>query len=302
MIDFLIYLVTIIGIWGLLALSLNVQFGLTGLINLGHIVFFMVGGYASTVLVMFAGFPMVLGWAAAMIIAALVGVLMTLPTATLRQDYWAISSLAFAEIVRFVFKNTPIKGDYIGASFGIPDIPQPLGDVLTTDQFYLFFLVLVLVVVAACWAVVEWLTRTPFGRLLKAIREDDNVALALGKPVRSIRMRAMALGGAIGGLAGALFAHYNAFIQPNYFLPLETFLVWAMLLLGGRGNHLGALAGAVVIQLLYNSTRFLKDLVDIDQGILSSGRMIVIGALIILVVLYMPNGLFPEKRRRYARD
>ena len=115
-------------------------------------------------------------------------------------------------------------------------------------------------------------------------------------------MRAMALGGAIGGLAGALFAHYNAFIQPNYFLPLETFLVWAMLLLGGRGNHLGALAGAVVIQLLYNSTRFLKDLVDIDQGILSSGRMIVIGALIILVVLYMPNGLFPEKRRRYARD
>ena len=155
MIDFLIYLVTIIGIWGLLALSLNVQFGLTGLINLGHIVFFMVGGYASTILVMFAGFPMVLGWAAAMIIAALVGVLMTLPTATLRQDYWAISSLAFAEIVRFVFKNTPIKGDYIGASFGIPDIPQPLGDVLTTDQFYLFFLVLVLGVVAACWAMVE---------------------------------------------------------------------------------------------------------------------------------------------------
>ena len=302
MIDFLIYLLTIIGIWGLLSLSLNVQFGLTGLINLGHIVFFMVGAYTSTILVMFAGWPMALGWIAAMVVAALVGVLMTLPTATLRQDYWAISSLAFAEVIRFIFKNTPIQGDYIGASFGVPDIPQPLGDVLTTDQFYLFFLVLTLVLVAAVYAVVEWVTRSPFGRVLKAIREDDHVALALGKNVRSIRMRSMALGGAIGGLAGAMFAHYNAFIQPNYFLPLETFLVWAMLLLGGKGNHVGALVGAVVIQLLYNSTRFLKDLVEIDQGLLSSGRMIVIGVLIILVVLYMPNGLVPERRRRYARQ
>jgi branched-chain amino acid transport system permease protein len=302
MIDFLIYLLTIIGIWSLLALSLNVQFGLTGLINLGHIVFFMVGGYASSILVMFAGWPMALGWVAAMVIAAFVGVLMTLPTATLRQDYWAISSLAFAEIIRFVFKNTPIQGDYIGASFGIPDIPQPLGAALTTDQFYLFFLALTLVILGATFAVVEWVSRSPYGRVLKAIREDDHVALALGKNVRSIRMRAMALGGAIGGLAGAMFAHYNAFIQPNYFLPLETFLVWAMLLLGGKGNHVGAIVGAVVIQLLYNSTRFLKDLVDIDQGLLSSGRMIVIGVLIILVVLYMPNGLVPEKRRRYARQ
>lgn len=302
MIDFLIYLLTIIGIWGLLALSLNVQFGLAGLINLGHIVFFMVGAYTSTILVMFAGWPMALGWVAAMVMAALVGLIMTLPTATLRQDYWAISSLAFAEVIRFVFKNTPIKGDYIGASFGVPDIPQPLGDVLTTDQFYLFFLVLTLVVVAVVYTLLEWLTRSPFGRVLKAIREDDHVALALGKNVRSIRMRAMALGGAIGGLAGAMFAHYNAFIQPNYFLPLETFLVWAMLLLGGKANHLGALVGAVVIQLLYNSTRFLKDFIDIDQGVLSSARMIVIGVLIILVVLYMQNGLIPEKRRRYARE
>jgi branched-chain amino acid transport system permease protein len=302
MIDFLIYFFTIVGIWGLLALSLNVQFGLAGLINLGHVVFFMVGAYASTILVMFAGWPMPLGWIGAMAIAALIGVIMTLPTATLRQDYWAISSIAFAEIIRFIFKNTPIKGDYIGASFGVPNIPQPFGDVLSTQQFYLLFLVLTVVILAIVYAAVEWLTRSPYGRVLKAIREDDHVALALGKNVRSIRIRAMALGGAIGGLAGAMFAHYNAFIQPNYFLPLETFLVWAMLLLGGKGNHLGALAGVVVVQLIYNSTRFLKDVVPIDAAILSSGRMIVIGVLIILVVLYMPNGLIAEKRRRYARQ
>jgi len=302
MIDFLIYFVTIVGIWGLLSLSLNVQFGLAGLINLGHIVFFMVGAYASTILVMFAGWPMALGWVGAMVIAALTGVIMTLPTATLRQDYWAISSLAFAEIIRFIFKNTPIKGDYIGASFGVPNIPQPLGDILSTQQFYLFYLVLTLVILGLAYAVVDWITRSPYGRVLKSIREDDHVALALGKNVRWIRIRAMALGGAIGGLAGAMFAHYNAFIQPNYFLPLETFLVWAMLLLGGKGNHLGALVGVVVVQAIYNSTRFLKDVVPIDASILSSGRMIVIGVLIILVVLYMPNGLIPEKRRRYARQ
>jgi len=124
--------------------------------------------------------------------------------------------------------------------------------------------------------------------------------MALGKNVGSFRIRAMVLSGMMAGAAGSLFAHYNAFISPNYFLSLETFLVWTMVILGGAGSHLGALAGTVIIQVLYNSTRFLDDFLPIDATVLGSIRMISIGVLIILVILYLPDGLIPEKRRIYA--
>jgi len=301
MIEFLIYLLTMIGIWGILSLSLHIQYGMTGLINLGHVVFFMLGAYVSTILVMLVGAPFIVGLAGGMIVAALVAVVMALPTANLREDYWAICTLAFAEMVRLFFLNQPLKGDYMGASFGVSGIPQPLSALFSDYGYNLFYMVLVLVCLLAAFGFVLWLARQPFGRALKAIREGDEVPLTLGKAVGSYRIRAMALAGLLGGAAGSLFAHYNAFISPNYFLPLETFLVWAMIILGGAGNPLGALAGTVIIQLLYNSTRFMKAFVPLDASMLGSLRMVFIGVLIVVVILYLPQGLFPEKKRSYAR-
>ncbi len=300
MIDFLVYLLTIVGIWGILSLSLNLQYGLTGLVNLGHVAFFMLGAYISVILVMLAGLPIVVGILGGIVVAALFGALIALPTRNLQQDYWAISTLAAAEIVRLFFLNQPLGGPYSGASFGIGGIPRPLRDLFTTETYGWFYLGLVAVLVLVTFALLQWLSSMPFGRALKAMREGDEVPLVLGKDVRSLRIRAMALGGAVGGLAGGLFAHYNAFVAPNYFLPLETFLVWSMVILGGAGNYLGALVGTVVIQAIYNSTRFLDDLVPLDSEVLGSLRMIVIGVLIILVIIYMPKGLVPERRRRYG--
>ncbi|NIR31822.1 MAG: branched-chain amino acid ABC transporter permease [Gammaproteobacteria bacterium] len=301
MIDFLVYLLTIVAIWGILSLSLNVQYGLTGLVNLGHVAFFMLGAYISTILVMMAGLPIGVGWLGGIAAAALFGVLMALPTANLQQDYWAISTLAAAEIVRLIFLNEELQGPYVGASFGVGGIPRPLRDLFTTQAYGYFYLALALACLFTTYLLARWVTRTPFGRALKALREGDEVPLALGKNARSLRIRGMALGGAMGGLAGALFAHYNAFIQPNYFLPLETFLVWAMVILGGAGNHLGALLGTVVVQTIINSTRFVDDFVPIDASILGSMRMIVVGVLIILVIIYLPNGVLAEKPPRYER-
>jgi branched-chain amino acid transport system permease protein len=146
-----------------------------------------------------------------------------------------------------------------------------------------------------------YLARSPFGRSLKALREGDELPLALGKSVASLRVRAMAIGGALGGLAGALFAHYNAYISPEYFLPLETFIVWAMVILGGPGNFIGALVGTLIIQILYNSTRFIAPLLAIDAQVLGPLRMIAISVLIILAIMFMPQGILPERRRRYDR-
>lgn len=301
MIDYLVYLLTIIGIWGLLSLSLNLQYGLTGLVNLGHIAFFMLGAYASTILVMVAGTSFVVGFLGGIVAASLFGALIALPTANLQQDYWAISTLAAAEIVRLVLKNTTIGGQYQGGAFGFSGIPQPAHDAFPPETYGWFYLALVLALLAVAWALVQWLTEMPYGRALKAIREGDEMPLALGKDVRSLRIRAMALGGGVAGLAGALYAHFNAFIDPTYFLPLETFIVWSMVILGGAGNHVGALAGALIIQAIYNSTRFLSGWVPIDQNTLGSLRMIVISVLIILVIIYMPKGLVPEQVRRYAQ-
>lgn len=303
MIDFLVYLATMTGIYGIMALSLNLQYGYAGLVNLGQIVFFMLGAYVSAILVMLAGMPFLVGVAGGTLAAALFGALMALPTAHLQQDYWAISSLAAAEIVRTFFLNTPLHGPYVGASFGMSGIPQPLRHAFhSPDAYGWFYLAVVAAAVLGCYLVVRWLTGTPFGRALKAIREGDEVPLALGKNARSLRIRAMVVGGAMGGLAGALFAHFNAFISPRYFLPLETFIVWAMVILGGAGNHRGALAGAVIVEALYNSTRFLSDRVSaVDAHLMASLRMILIGVLITAVILYMPRGLVPETRRRYGK-
>lgn len=307
MIEFLVYIFTIASIWGLLALSLNLQYGLAGLVNLGHIGFFALGAYVSTILVVYEGQSIVIGMIAGAAAAMLLGVLMALPTARLQQDYWAISTLAVAEIVRIIFLNMPLGEDsYSGQAFGVSNIPRPFRTAfeeagLSQDQYNLFYLAMAAALLLAAFLLVRWLASTPFGRTLKAIREGDSVPLALGKHVGSFRMRVMAIGGAIAGLAGALYAHYTGFVSPEYFLPVETFLIWAMVILGGAGNFTGALVGTLIIMLISNSTRFIAPLVNIDAGILGPLRMILIGVMIVLVILFLPKGLVPERRRRYDR-
>lgn len=306
MTDYLVYLVTIAGIWAILSLSLNLQFGLAGLVNLGHIAFFCLGAYTSTILVMNGGLPIWAGALGGIAAAALFGVLMALPTARLQQDYWGISTLAAAEIVRVIFLNTSIGSPYVGQAFGISGIPKPFRQWFNEQgysiaAYNLFYMGLVLLCLLLVFLFCIWLARTPFARTLKALREDDAVPLALGKSGESFRIRAMAIGGGIGGLAGALFAHFNGFIEPELFRPIETFLIWAMVILGGAGNALGAIVGTFLVMIIYTGTRYVLPLLNIEPQIAGSLRMIIIGVLIILVILFLPKGLLPERRRRLDR-
>src|SRR3546814_10527011 len=158
--------------------------------------------------------------------------------------------------MRVVLLNTTFGSPYVGASYGVTGVPSPLRDDFTTATYCYFYLGLVVVCLISAYLVVVWVSRSPFGRTLKSIRAGDEVAMALGKDVRYARIGSMAIGGAIAGAGGSLFAHFIGFIDPTYFLPLETFLVWAMVILCGSGNHLGAPAGTFVIEILYNATRF----------------------------------------------
>jgi branched-chain amino acid transport system permease protein len=302
MIGYLAYLSIMTGIYGILSLSLNFQYGLTGLANFGHVAFFCLGAYTSTILVVLVEAPFILALCGGMVVAGLFGLLISLPTANLKEDYWAIVTLAAAEIVRLFFLNEDWifgKGPYHGGAFGIGGIPRPLQSLFSPTAYPFFYLCIVISFVILTYFVVSLLTNSPFGRVLKAMREGDDLPLAMGKDVSKFRMKAMAIGGAMGGLAGSLVVHFWSFIDPYQFMPIETFVVWAMVVVGGKGNHVGALVGAVIIQFLYSSTQFLKDYIPIDAQVLASLRMVVIGVLIVLVMLFMKEGLIKEKKRVY---
>ncbi|MBL7203763.1 MAG: branched-chain amino acid ABC transporter permease [Desulfobacteraceae bacterium] len=295
-INFLIYLLTMIGIYSLLAMSLNFQVGFTGLINFGQVAFFCIGAYTSSLLVIKAGAPIVVGFLAGMALSGFLGYIMSIPTKSLKSDYWAIATLASGEVVRLVALNE----EWLTAGpFGVMSIPQPLAALFSKDIYPLFYLLFVIACIAIVYLFLTLLTNSPFGRDIKAIRDEEELCLSLGKDTQKLKLQAMVVAGIVAGLAGALFAFYIRYISPENFRPIETFLMWAMIIVGGRGNHFGAILGAVVIQLFNVSTRFIGNYVPFGPDVMASLRMIIIGVLIILFILYRPEGLIKERKKVY---
>lgn len=296
LVNFLIYLLTMIGIYSLLAMSLNFQVGFTGLINFGQIAFFLIGAYTSSLLVTKAGAPLALGFLGGMALSGLFGYIISIPTKSLKADYWAIATLAGGEVVRLIALN---EGWLTEGPFGVMSIPQPLRWLFSRDTYPLFYLFLVGACVVIVYFVLSLLTNSPFGRNLKAIRDEEDLCLSLGKNTRKLKLQAMVVAGMVAGLGGALFAHYITYISPENFRPIETFLMWAMIIVGGRGNHLGAILGAVVIQSFNVSTRFIGGYVPLGADSMAALRMVIIGVLIVLFLLYAPEGLVKEKKKVY---
>jgi len=302
LVNFLVYLSIMMGIYSILSLSLNLQYGFTGLANFGQVAFFCLGAYTSTIIVLVFKMPFFFGLLGAMVVAGVFGYIISVPTANLREDYWAIATLAAAEVVRIFFLNEDWVvggGPYQGGAFGIGGIPQPLRSLFSASTYPFFYLAIVLVCLVATYIVINTITRAPFGRVIKSIRTEDNLPQVLGKNVKRFRMKVMAIGGSFGGMAGCLWAHYHGFISPNQFLPLETFIIWAMVIVGGKANNKGAILGAAIILIFYNSTRFLKDYLPIEEVTLASLRMVAIGILIVVTMLFMKEGLVKEKKTIY---
>ena len=174
-------------------------------------------------------------------------------------------------------------------------IPRPFHEQFAA-HYDLFYLVLVLGAVALAFAALERLRRSPFGRVLRAIREDETVAVVAGKPVFRFKVQAFALGAGVAGLAGMLFAHYLAYIEPNMFLPQESLLVWLALILGGSGNNRGALLGSAVLLGLLEGSRFAKDVIPFLTGVrLAAAQQILVGLVLVVLMIRRPEGLLPEK-------
>jgi branched-chain amino acid transport system permease protein len=286
--DYLLHIFIVSLIYAIFAMSLNLELGYTGLYNFGHVAFFGIGAYTSALLSL-AGYPVTLGMVCSMVVAGGVGALLAIPALRLSGDYFGIATLSFGEIIRLFFLNERwlTKGP-----MGLPGISRPswIGEGVAGLPGYLIFCTLLILVV---FLVIRHLTRSPFGRALKVVREDEYVAQALGKNALSFKMRAVTLGSILAGLAGSLWAHYISYISPADFTLTETILVLLCVVLGGRGTNWGPVLGAFVIIFFQEMIRFLPIPADFDHFVAPIQGM-VYGAALIILMLKRPEGLLPE--------
>ena len=296
MLSYFLAISTFAAIYALLALALNLMWGMTGMVNLGILGYYALGGYASALLTLRLGLPVPLAMIAATLTAAAFGAATCVGIVRLSDDYLAIVTLGFAEIMRIVAEN---EIALTNGTDGIGQIPHP--PLLVEGRaFDVLYLILCLAVVAAAFLIMERIRLAPMGRVLRAIRNDAMVAATAGKNVFHFQVVALAIGSGLIGLAGALYGHYVTYLSPEIFQPQLLIYVFFALVLGGRGNNWGALIGTVAVVALVEGTRFVAQVVPgLNAVQVGALRAIVIGAGFILVLKLRPQGLLPEPRRLY---
>ena len=293
--NYLVAMLVFAGVYALLALGLNVVWGMAGMINLGLVGFFGLGAYVAALLARRAGWPMAAGLPAAALVAAGAGALVALVTARLRGDYLAIVTLGFSEVVRVTASN---EIWLTNGTDGISGIPGPWRGQVSPAAFNLIYLGLVAAAVVVVVVALERVRHSPYGRVLRAIRDDDQVAAVAGKPVRAFKVEAFAVSAAILGLAGALYAHYTSYIAPEAFAPLISIYIVLALTAGGTGNNHGAVLGAALVVFFMESTRFVTGTLPGLSAVQAAAvREMLIGASLILVLRVRPAGLVPERIR-----
>lgn len=325
----LVALLTFFGISALMAISLNLEYGVAGIPNFGQALFVSIGAYATGLTytrllplvagvsavdpcgstlgealqlrtdimntqpgVGFVTFAITLVLSAA--IGGAVGYIVSFVTLRLKQEwYLALVLLVGSEIVRFLVRGyEPI----ICGSNGLSGISQPFGWIADPRLASVLFAVLVLAAALLAYVYAERLVRSPYGRLLRAVRENDQVALSLGKPVSRIRAQVMLIGSALAAVSGVLFALNVGFVSTNDYVVTLTLDVWVMCVLGGLGNNRGALLGAFVITVLDRVTAVLAIQLNMmgSDFELNYLRYILVGLILLLVLRYRPKGILPE--------
>jgi ABC-type branched-subunit amino acid transport system permease subunit len=294
---YLVTILTLVSIATMLGLALNVQWGLCGMVNFGMAGFFALGAYTAA-LVTLSGAGTLAATVVAAVVCAVACGLTALISLRLSDEYLAILTLGFGEIIRLV----TLSEDWLtGGSLGLPGIPRPLWGWVSEQDYDVLFLVLCLAAILIIFIALELVLSSPFGRAVRAVREDDVVAATLGKNVVRLRVEAFALGGAIIGVAGAFHSYYLTYIDPSQFSAIITAYTFMAVIAGGRGSNTGLLLGAATIMILVEGSRFLKDLFQVlDATQLASIRLILIGLGLILFLIYRPQGFMREYRLKAA--
>ena len=319
---YFLFLVGLAGMYALMSLGLNSQWGFSGLINFSVAAFFGIGAYSAALMTsssspVLGGFDPIFGLVVALCAAAVMAVLIGVPTLRLRADYLAIATLGLAEVVRLLvlnerqwtagssgvrgiprfFDNWPVLSTFPEAMPALDIVIIPGSTIQLGTPFYrmLLNISLVVIFVAVSYLVLRRAHRSPWGRVLRTIRSDEDLARALGKNTYSFKMQSFVLGSMIMALAGVFYAHLNLFVSPGDLNPITTFYVWVAVILGGSGSNRGALFGGVVVVTIREGTRFLNEFAWIPFET-APLRLLLIGVLIVLVMKFRPQGILPPQR------
>jgi branched-chain amino acid transport system permease protein len=267
----------------MLVVALDLLVGHTGLLSLAPAAFFGLGAYTSALLAVQVGAPFLVGVLAGMVVAVLISFVVSLPSLRLHDDYFVIATFGFQMILFNVFNNWM---EVTHGPLGIPGIPQPIifGWHVTS---HLDFLILAAGFTVFAYFVVYRLTSSPFGRVLHAIREDEVFAKALGKNTLWFKVTAFAVSAALAAIAGSMYAHYIAYIDPTSFTVMESILIISMVIIGGAGSTWGPLIGAVVLVALPEALRF----VGLPSAVAANLRQIIYGSLLVVMMMFRPRGL-----------
>jgi branched-chain amino acid transport system permease protein len=284
-----------IGIYVILAVSLNLIAGYTGIISIAHSAFYGIGAYVAALMSIALHTSFMTNVICAMILSGLFGVLVGAPSLRIREDYYVISSFSF-QVIAFSILNNWVS--FSGGPMGIPGIPQATIFGLTISSNVEFLLI-----VALSCAIVIWIStriiRSPFGRVLKAIREDEVFALAAGKNIALYKILIFAIGSSMAALAGVLYAYYISFIDPKSFTVMESIFIISIVIIGGAGTVWGPVIGAIVLVTVPELLRFW----GLPNVIAGNIRQIMYGALLVAFMLWRPRGLCADfvSRKQGAR-
>jgi branched-chain amino acid transport system permease protein len=297
-------------IYSVFSLGLNIQWGYTGLFNIGIAGFFCIGAYASTLITtpkptglyaeyvhqIFAlNLPFPVGLAGAAVLCGIVAFLIGLLTLKLGEDYLAIATIGIAETVRLIFNNEQWLAN--GAR-GLAGLPQPLSGLVEARYYNYIYLIIVILILVVIYLLTERAIRSPWGRVLRAIREDEVSAAMSGKSISSFKMQAFVFGAMVMGIGGALYAHYTKAVSPDVFTPLYgTFIIWVMVIAGGSGNNKGVILGAFVVWAIWIGTQFMTSFLPYTlKSRAPYIRFLLIGILLEIILLYRPKGILGEEK------
>ena len=304
---FAVSLGTLAAVYGMVCLALNLETGTGPLWDLGVVSFFGIGAYTYVLLtaqpaadhqdyVLGLGLPMWVGGIGAAVAGGIAAWLISLPTLRLKQEYFLIVTLAFAEVIRQFYINESWLTNGLAGIYGLS---QPLRSAVpATDYSYLLF-GLSLIGLAVAWLVTRRFAASPFGRSCKALRDNEPLAITAGINPRTTSMRLYIISGAITGAAGVVYVWYNTLIVPGQFTSDLTFFVWTALIIGGIGNQRGALLGAFIFILLHDALRFIQVPGEMAAAF-TSVRTALVGLVLILILRFRPDGIFSERPERFS--
>jgi branched-chain amino acid transport system permease protein len=278
---YLVHLAILICIYIILAISLQLSVGFTGLFNFGHIAFYCIGAYVSA-LMLLSGFPFWLCIIAAGVISAFFGFLLSVPTNKLKGDYLALATLGFSFVVYAVALNWV---ELTRGPLGIPGIPKPEFFGLSfSDNF--MFLILSVIVTLISYLVIKKIISSPFGRVLESIRDDELASKTLGKNSFKAKSISLAVSAFFAGVAGSLYASYITFIDPSSFTLLQLIPILSIIIIGGLASLEGTIIAAIIIVLLPEPLRFI----GFPSSIVGPARQIIYALLLLLILLFKPKG------------